>query len=178
TTLPDELTTNDGEPTSPKVDPTNPPEQDPTTSAPAYPTTPEDDPTTAPEQDPTTSAPIEPTTPKVDPTNPPSQDPTTPEDVTTPESDGDTGSSSQAPGFQCPDRFGYYPHEICWKFWQCSNWKAYEMDCAPGTQWNQSILTCDHLRDCTRPSTPTTPVLIDSTTPILSDTTTDRKSVV
>ncbi|KAI2805284.1 hypothetical protein BLOT_004278 [Blomia tropicalis] len=53
--------------------------------------------------------------------------------------------------FKCPSRFGYFEHEDCWKFWQCSNYIAYEMPCAPFTQWDQRIKTCNHLTDCKRP---------------------------
>src|SRR5699024_8933064 len=54
--------------------------------------------------------------------------------------------------FECPTPSGYFPHANCWQFWQCGNGIAYEMTCAPGTQWDQSILTCIHLTPaCNRP---------------------------
>ncbi|KAH9419708.1 Chitin-binding domain type 2 [Dermatophagoides pteronyssinus] len=54
-------------------------------------------------------------------------------------------------GYECPEPSGYFPHENCWMFYQCGNGMGYEMVCAKGTQWNQTILNCDHLSDCERP---------------------------
>ncbi|XP_057656223.1 uncharacterized protein LOC130893830 [Diorhabda carinulata] len=39
----------------------------------------------------------------------------------------------------------YFPHlSDCTKFYQCAPSGAVEMSCAPGTAWDQSILTCNH----------------------------------
>lgn len=61
---------------------------------------------------------------------------TTPEDTT-------SGGGAGSPPVCQPDQ-QYYPHEDCRKFWQCSNGVAVEQDCALGTAWDQSLLTCNH----------------------------------
>ncbi len=50
--------------------------------------------------------------------------------------------------FKCPSPAGYFKHTNCLKFWQCANGAAFEMNCAPGTQWDQSLLTCNYLTTC------------------------------
>ncbi|KAK3605960.1 hypothetical protein CHS0354_019637 [Potamilus streckersoni] len=44
----------------------------------------------------------------------------------------------------CPNGYGYYQHTNPKKFCQCSWWTLYVMPCAPGTAWNQALLTCVH----------------------------------
>ncbi|CAH1959036.1 unnamed protein product [Acanthoscelides obtectus] len=43
----------------------------------------------------------------------------------------------------------YYPHEVyCYKFYECSDGTAYELDCAPPLNWNQAKKICDVNVDC------------------------------
>lgn len=55
-------------------------------------------------------------------------------------------------GWECPkngSEIAYYPHgEYCWKYYMCSNGKAIEMTCTPGTYWNEDLLACNFFVDC------------------------------
>ncbi|CAH1959035.1 unnamed protein product [Acanthoscelides obtectus] len=53
----------------------------------------------------------------------------------------------------CPEKDAatpvYYPHEIyCYKFYECSNGIAYELECAPPLNWNQAHRICEVNVDC------------------------------
>lgn len=56
--------------------------------------------------------------------------------------------TTSAHGFKCPSASGYFKHKNCLMFWQCANWTPFEMSCAPGTQWDQRLLTCNYLTSC------------------------------
>ncbi|VEN42013.1 unnamed protein product [Callosobruchus maculatus] len=43
----------------------------------------------------------------------------------------------------------YYPHDVyCYKFYECSDGHAYELECAPPLNWDQAKTTCDDQVDC------------------------------
>ncbi|KAL1488363.1 hypothetical protein ABEB36_014840 [Hypothenemus hampei] len=54
----------------------------------------------------------------------------------------------------CPENSiqAYFPTNNCSYFWQCSNRVAVLQQCAPGTEWEQSLWSCVHIgqSNCTR----------------------------
>merc|ERR1719320_454458 len=59
-----------------------------------------------------------------------------------------------------PNGQQYWPHPSdCHMFIQCTSHGPYEMTCAPGTAWSQSLLTCDYVdnTDCGKQTPPPPP---------------------
>ena len=56
--------------------------------------------------------------------------------------------------FNCPYPSGLFPHEVCGKFWHCSNCIAYEKNCPANLVWDRLYQTCNwpqdvDITDCT-----------------------------
>ncbi|KAF7495441.1 hypothetical protein SSS_03142 [Sarcoptes scabiei] len=68
--------------------------------------------------------------------------------TTTESSDEQPETTTTESRFICPETFGYYEHQNCWQYYQCSNGIAFELVCAKGTQWSQESKTCVTLKDC------------------------------
>ncbi|EFN81293.1 hypothetical protein EAI_01660 [Harpegnathos saltator] len=67
----------------------------------------------------------------------------------TPSSESSTVSSPQGGKFECPGE-GFFPNpDDCRKFYRCvqgnSGYQKYEFQCGPGTGWDQSAQTCNHI---------------------------------